>query len=489
MMRLLLLVTLIGAASAFAPFLARSVHTRKVLLEMGTHIDVNMPALSSTMKEGKIVSWNKKIGDKVNSGDVLLVVESDKADMDVESFEGGYLAAIYTPEGESAPVGSVVAVLVEDAADIGKVSSSPSSIGSVAKSEPTSPKAPESTTSSAARNVPDFEPISMPALSSTMKEGKIVSWSKKVGDKVSSGDMVLVVESDKADMDVESFEEGYLAAIVVQDGEMASVGSPVGYLTKTAAEIAGVQAFLVGGGELPAKPVDPDAPEPFQVIAPAATSSSSSSSSASSGSASPTVVNAGRVSASGYAQSVAKEQGINLATVAPSRPDGYIIAKDLASGSKGSTGAGIGAGHTHVPAAGTINASPSARKLAAENKLDVSKIAGSGNFGRVLPDDVLKAAGKYVPPKVSPSQVAVPSAAAVASSGKPSSSAASADGTSVLDGLVAMDGMQKAVAKNMEKTLTVPVFRVSRYVTTNSFLLHTHRLVRLCGALYRGRLQ
>ena len=58
--------------------------------------NINMPALSSTMKEGKIVSWNKKIGDKVSSGDVLLVVESDKADMDVESFEDGFLAAIYT---------------------------------------------------------------------------------------------------------------------------------------------------------------------------------------------------------------------------------------------------------------------------------------------------------------------------------------------------------------------------------------------------------
>ena len=59
-----------------------------------------MPALSSTMKEGKIVSWSKKVGDKVSAGDVLLVVESDKADMDVESFEDGYLAAINTKEGE-----------------------------------------------------------------------------------------------------------------------------------------------------------------------------------------------------------------------------------------------------------------------------------------------------------------------------------------------------------------------------------------------------
>lgn len=69
--------------------------------------------------------------------------------------------------------------------------------------------------------------IAMPALSSTMTEGKISEWLVGVGDKVSSGDMVLVVESDKADMDVESFEEGYIAKILTGDGETAAVGDPV----------------------------------------------------------------------------------------------------------------------------------------------------------------------------------------------------------------------------------------------------------------------
>ena len=64
-----------------------------------------MPALSSTMTEGKIVEWLKNPGDKVERGESVLVVESDKADMDVESFQDGYLAAVLMPAGSTAPVG------------------------------------------------------------------------------------------------------------------------------------------------------------------------------------------------------------------------------------------------------------------------------------------------------------------------------------------------------------------------------------------------
>jgi len=425
----------------------------KLQCSMVVTTDVNMPALSSTMKEGKIVAWNKKVGDKINSGDVLLVVESDKADMDVESFDEGYLAAIYTPEGGSALVGAPVAALVANKEDIAKV-------GAARSSSITSPIS--STTAVAAvaviptpsGEVPQFDSITMPALSSTMKEGKIVAWNKKVGDKISSGDMVLVVESDKADMDVESFEEGFLATIAVKDGEVAAVGAPVGYLAKTAMDIPKVQAYLSGGG-VPAANTAAVADTSVAPIAPAAPA--------------PVVaafVNPGRVSASGYAQVVAKQEGIDLRAVTPSRPDQYITAKDLV----GVPGSPV----EHVPAAGSINASPMARKLANENNLDVTKIKGTGNFGRVMPDDVLRAAGKYVPPTPA---VSAPSVAAAVVASPPiavKSTTAATDkitgtASTVLDGVVAMDGMQKAVAKNMEKTLGVPIFRVSREIVTDNF--------------------
>ena len=283
----------------------------------------------------------------------------------------------------------------------------------------------------------------MPALSSTMTEGKVVSWSKKVGDKISSGDMVLVVESDKADMDVESYEDGFLAAIIVGDGEVAPVGTPVGLLAKTAADIPAVQAYAkalkAGGGSVavPIATVTTSAP----AVAVTATSVST-----------PTIVNDGRVVASGYAKAMAKEANIDLRTVTPSRSDGLITAKDLANGTP--TTAAVGG---WVPAAGTINASPTARKYALENNLDVTKIKGTGNFGRVTGDDVLIAAGKKSPVVIPAPVKAAASATPVAST--PSGKTAP---VAVLDGVVAMDGMQKAVAKNMEKTLSVPIFRVSR---------------------------
>ena len=187
---------------------------RSQSLAMVVTKDVNMPALSSTMTEGKIVAWNKKVGEKVSAGDVLLIVESDKADMDVEAYEDGYLAAIYTPEGESAAVGAAVAVLVDNLADIANIGSAPvTSVPATASPVVTSAAATTPAAVAAAVSSAQFEQVTMPALSSTMTEGKVVSWSKKVGDKISSGDMVLIVESDKADMDVESYEDGFLAVI------------------------------------------------------------------------------------------------------------------------------------------------------------------------------------------------------------------------------------------------------------------------------------
>lgn len=418
--------------------------------------DVNMPALSSTMTEGKIVAWNKKVGEKVTAGDVLLIVESDKADMDVEAYDDGYLAAIYTPEGESAAVGAAVATLVENLADIGNVGSAP--VVSATTATPVVPAVSASAAETVAPASPSvkFEQVTMPALSSTMTEGKVVSWSKKVGDKITAGDMVLIVESDKADMDVESYEEGFLAVILVNDGESTTVGSPVGLMAMTVAEIPAVQAYAAsmksGGGAvaLPSQPapgveisVSVTSVTPLVVAVPKM------------------IVTDGRVASSGYAKAMAKELNIDLRTVTSSRADGLVTSKDLSSGSSTADSA-LSTSSAYVPAAGTINASPMARKLAAENNLDVQKIKGTGNFGRVMPDDVLIAAGKKAAPTVATSVAVVSTATTAVPSSVAVAPAKVKEAAPVLEGVVAMDGMQKAVAKNMEKTLSTPIFRVSR---------------------------
>jgi pyruvate dehydrogenase E2 component (dihydrolipoamide acetyltransferase) len=404
-LQLCVVAIMAGNALSFAPALGKFFRPHSIIMVATT--DVTMPALSSTMTEGKIVAWNKKIGEKVSAGDVLLIVESDKADMDVESYEDGYLAAIYTPEGGSAAVGATVAVLVENVADIASVGAKPPSAVTPAAAIPVAAAsvaaAPVATPAPAAPTLSSdkYDQVMMPALSSTMTEGKVVSWSKKIGEKISSGDMVLIVESDKADMDVESFEDGYLAAILIGDGESAPVGSPVGLMAKTLADLPAVQAYaaaLKSGG------APPVAAAPVAVVA------------------------------------------------APA-----VVVAVQAAGSP-----------AFVPAEGTVNASPQARKLALENNLDVTKIKGTGNFGRVMPDDVLIAAGKKsavvaAAPVVHAPVAATPIAAASAPAAVKAAPAASKE-TVVMEGVVVMDGMQKAVAKNMEKTLTVPIFRVSRYL-------------------------
>jgi pyruvate dehydrogenase E2 component (dihydrolipoamide acetyltransferase) len=299
---------------------------------------------------------------------------------------------------------------------------------------------------------PQFLQILMPALSSTMKEGKIVSWSKKVGDKIAAGDMVLVVESDKADMDVESYEDGYLAVIAVGDGQSAPVGAPVAYLAKTKDDISAVQTYVAGGGGSASAAPSSTAAAPSS---PGASATSTSTNTVAAAPA-PAIVNDGRIAASGYAKQIAQQQGIDLRTVTPSRSDQYITSKDVLATASSSTSTGS---TDHVPAAGVINATPMARKLAAENNLDISQIKGTGNFQRVTSDDVLRAAGKLpATPVVSAPAAATPAAAPAADK----KAAAAPTTEKVLDGIVAMTGIQTAVAKNMEKTLSVPVFRVSR---------------------------
>lgn len=114
--------------------------------------------------------------------------------------------------------------------------------------------------------------VFMPALSSTMTEGKIVSWEKAPGDKVAKGETILIVESDKADMDVESFNEGYMAAIVVDAGGSAPVGSTIALIAETEAEIEAAKAQAAGlsGGAASAAPAAASAPAATPVATPVA---------------------------------------------------------------------------------------------------------------------------------------------------------------------------------------------------------------------------
>ena len=179
--------------------------------------------------------------------------------------------------------------------------------------------------------------VFMPALSSTMTEGKIVSWVKTPGDRVEKGETVVIVESDKADMDVESFHEGILAAIVVEAGGTAPVGEAIALLAETEAEIetakqqATAKAGALGGNAAPI----PVAAAVAVAEAPAAVAQNGATS-----------VGSGRVVISPRARKLAKELKVDLATLQGSGPHGRIVAQDVE----------LAAGRTPAPVAAPIAA-------------------------------------------------------------------------------------------------------------------------------------
>lgn len=239
--------------------------------------------------------------------------------------------------------------------------------------------------------------VFMPALSSTMTEGKIVEWVKSPGDKIAKGETVVVVESDKADMDVESFNEGYLAVILVEAGQEAPVGAAIALVAETEAEIQ--EAIEKGGNSNPPTPTKPTKPPEEEK------------------------------------QPVTTPNGGTTPVSAP-------------------------------PSNGRIVASPRARKLAKELKVDIKTLQGSGPYGRIVAQDVEKAVGKeqdvqlqppvigrLTPPVVEPPKPSVQDTAPV----------------NIMPGeTVALNTLQKAVVQNMMASLQVPTFHVGYTITTDA---------------------
>ncbi|TVQ06131.1 MAG: 2-oxo acid dehydrogenase subunit E2 [Leptolyngbya sp. DLM2.Bin27] len=257
--------------------------------------------------------------------------------------------------------------------------------------------------------------VFMPALSSTMTEGKIVSWVKAPGDKVEKGETVVIVESDKADMDVESFHEGILAAIVVEAGGTAPVGEAIALLAETEAEVeaAKQQAAAKAGG-------------------------------------------ATGVAAGGEATPEPAAAAISVAEVPAAAQNG------AASGGR----------------SGRVVISPRARKLAKELKVDLTTLEGSGPHGRIVAQDVELAAGKtptptgpVTTPAAAPAAVvAAPAMAPSAPSATPVAAPAAAPAPSAapLGQLVPFNTLQQAVVRNMAASLAVPIFHVGYTITTDN---------------------
>ena len=149
-------------------------------------IVVNMPRLSDTMEEGVVAKWLKQVGDKIEEGDILAEIETDKATMEFESFNEGTLLHIGVQEGETSPVDVLLAIIGDEGEDISGILN-----GASAEEEPKEVAQEDTTTKTNALSIPDgVQIISMPRLSDTMEEGTVASWLKQVGDKVEEGDIL-----------------------------------------------------------------------------------------------------------------------------------------------------------------------------------------------------------------------------------------------------------------------------------------------------------
>ncbi|KAH0928747.1 hypothetical protein HID58_014474 [Brassica napus] len=218
---------------------------------------LTMPALSPTMSHGNIAKWLKKEGDKVEVGDVLCEIETDKATVELESQEEGFLAKIVVTEGsKDIPVNAPIAIMVEEEDDIQNVSAVEG--GQVGKEETSAPQEMKSEESTQQRDsiqpdasdLPPHVVLEMPALSPTMNQGNIAKWWKKEGDKIEVGDVIGEIETDKATLEFESLEEGYLAKILIPEGSKdVAVGKPIALIVEDAESIEAIKSSSAGGSE------------------------------------------------------------------------------------------------------------------------------------------------------------------------------------------------------------------------------------------------
>ncbi len=302
---------------------------------------IKMPRLSDTMEEGVVATWLKKVGDKVQEGEILAEIETDKATMEFESFYDGTLLHIAIEEGVPATVDSLLCIIGDEGEDISKYVNN-SSIESDQENEI------ENTTSnqldlvdqineqekidytenSKIENVEisitektnqiegSIDYITMPRLSDTMEEGTISSWLKKVGDKVQEGEILAEIETDKATMEFESFYDGILSHIAVNEGETVKVDELIAIISENEIDVSkALESYSEESSTIPVEESN-DSVELNQADKEINTTNTSSD------------LNE-RIKASPLAKKIAKEKNIDLSKVTGTGENGRIIKNDL----------------------------------------------------------------------------------------------------------------------------------------------------------------
>ena len=295
-----------------------------------------MPRLSDTMTEGVIAAWHKKVGDTVKKGDLLAEIETDKATMELESYQQGVLLHVGTPRGGKLQVNDLLAIIGTAGEDVSALVAQNTNAVQNTNEAPVTIAAPENTKVETAAapiaastdNI-DFskmdEVVLMPRLSDTMTEGVIAGWQKKAGDAVKKGEILADIETDKATMELESYKDGILLYQGAQAGEKILVNQLLCIIGQPGLDIDAIVKSVKNASDSPAasapvteesKAIATPAPTAAPVVAaPMAPTAS--------------VVNEGRIFASPLAKKIAKEKGVDLKYVKGSGEHGRITKTDL----------------------------------------------------------------------------------------------------------------------------------------------------------------
>lgn len=272
--------------------------------------------MSDTMTEGVIAAWNKKVGDVIKSGDIIAEVETDKATMDLESYQEGTLLYIGVEKGAAVPVDGIMAIVGAPGEDYkalldGGAAPSQPAPAAAPTEQPAAAPAPAAAAPAPAPNV-NATIVRMPKMSDTMTEGVLVAWLKKVGDKVKSGDILAEVETDKATMELENYEDGTLLYVGAKEGEAVAVDGVIAIIGEEGADY---QALLNSDGQ----------PAPVAVAAPAPATTTPAAQA-------PQVSDNGtdaRIKASPLAKALAKDKNVDLTKITGSGEGGRIVKKDI----------------------------------------------------------------------------------------------------------------------------------------------------------------
>lgn len=326
---------------------------------------IKMPRLSDTMEEGTVAKWLKKEGDKVEEGDILAEIETDKATMEFESFYDGVLLHVALEEGDTAPVDELLAIIGEEGEDIEDLISGGASEADDSKEDSKEDDSKEEEKDTAEEDSEDdadegsgeipegVEVITMPRLSDTMEEGTVATWLKQEGDQVEEGDILAEIETDKATMEFESFYEGVLLHIALEEGESSPVDDVLAIIGPEGTDVDQVlKSLKSGGGEKKAKKAkDSDKKETEKEES---TAKSSESSSKEESSEKETEGKDGsRIFASPLARRMAEDKGIDLSDVKGSGENGRIVKKDIENykpSEKAAEKPAVAAAQTYVPA-------------------------------------------------------------------------------------------------------------------------------------------